>query len=622
MAAMMHPAAPREAQLAAAIRLHQQGQLDAAEAAYAALLKRQPRHFDGLHLSGVAALQNGRLEEGITRIRRAIAINPRAAAAHSNLGSGLLRLGRFAEALTSLDRALKLDPHHAEAQNNLGYALTKLQRFDEAVAAYDRALALRPEYAEAHSNRGHALADRHDLQESLAAHETALRLRPNSAEFHSNVALALFALDRHVEALAAYDQALALHPGQTAALIGRAEVLLALGRMPEALANADEAITADPHVLNGHLWRARVLILLGMPDAALEATAVARQIAPQDPEAHISHGFALAACNRIEAALLSYDEALQLQPNHIEAQWHRALALLVLGRFQEGWLAYESRNLRRKTMAARKYPQPLWWGQQSLKDQRLYLYWEQGLGDTLHFARYALLAKAAGAQVFLSVQAPLRRVVQGLDPAITILDQNEVPPDFDLHAPLMSLPMAFVTRLETIPALANGYLSASAEDVARWLPQLPQGRRRIGLVWSGSATHRNDANRSIPLARLMRLIDNGDAWVSLQKEVRVSDQGVLQESGMFHPGAALGDFADTAGLIAALDLVISVDTSVAHLAAAMGKPVWLMLPFAPDFRWLLDRQDSPWYPGIRLFRQKSPGDWDGVIDAINAALRT
>ena len=374
--------------------------------------------------------------------------------------------------------------------------MAKLQRFDEAVAAYDRALALRPEYAEAHSNRGHALADRHDLQESLAAHETALRLRPNSAEFHSNVALALFALDRHVEALAAYDQALALHPGQAAALIGRAEVLLALGRMPEALANADEAITADPHVLNGHLWRARVLILLGMPDAALEATAVARHIAPQDPEAHISHGFALAACNRIEAALLSYDEALQLQPNHIEAQWHRALALLVLGRFQEGWLAYESRNLRRKTMAARKYPQPLWWGQQSLKDQRLYLYWEQGLGDTLHFARYALLAKAAGAQVFLSVQAPLRRVVQGLDPAITILDQNEAPPDFDLHAPLMSLPMAFGTRLETIPAFANGYLSASAEDVARWLPQLPLGRRRIGLVWSGSATHRNDANRA------------------------------------------------------------------------------------------------------------------------------
>ncbi len=617
---MAPPDSPREAQLAAAIALHQQGALDAAEAAYAALLKRQPRHFDALHLSGVIALQTGRLEAGITRIRRAIAINPRAAAAHSNLGSGLMRLQRFADALASFDRALALDPHYAEAQNNRGYALAKLKRFQEAVGAYDRALALRPDYAEAHSNRGHALADQQRLEEALSAHEKALSLRPQSTEFHTSVALALGALDRHVEALPHYDQALILKPDHAAALIGRAEALLVLGRATEALAMTDAVIAANQYSVHGHMWRTRALILLGQPAAGLQAAERARQIAPADPEVHINHGFALAACNQMQPALDSYDQTLKLQPDHTEAQWNRALALLVLGRFQEGWLAYECRNLRHKTLAARKYPEPLWWGQQSLKGQRLYLYWEQGLGDTIHFARYALLAGAAGAQVFLSVQDPLRRVLQGLDPGITILGQNEAPPGFDLHAPLMSLPLAFGTRLETIPAFPQGYLAAKAEDVAQWEPQLPKGRRRIGLVWSGNATHRNDANRSIALARLTRLIGPEDAWISLQKEMRAADHAALQSSGMFHPGRQLGDFANTAGLIAGLDLVITVDTSVAHLAAAMGKPVWLLVPFAPDFRWLLEREDSPWYPSMRLFRQARPGDWDGVINRVAAAL--
>jgi len=333
------------------------------------------------------------------------------------------------------------------------------------------------------------------------------------------------------------------------------------------------------------------------------------------------YGSALGSLGRLDEAVMSYEAALKIKPDDRETSWNRALALLLLGRFEEGWLAYEYRNLRRKTLAARKYPQPLWWGQEPLKDRHLYVYWEQGLGDTIQFARYVLLAAAAGAKVTFSLQDPLLRLFEGFDSAITMIGQNEAPTEFDLHCPLMTLPLAFGTRLETIPAFESGYLSVPPADIARWDQRLPRGRRRIGLVWSGSRIHGNDANRSIRLARLSPLLQTDDIWVSLQKEIRDADRAALAGSGLLDVSAELGDFADTAALISSLDLVISVDTSVAHLAGALGKPTWIMLPFAPDFRWLLDREDSPWYPKMRLFRQSRAGDWDGVIARIGEALR-
>jgi ADP-heptose:LPS heptosyltransferase len=222
--------------------------------------------------------------------------------------------------------------------------------------------------------------------------------------------------------------------------------------------------------------------------------------------------------------------------------------------------------------------------------------------------------------VVFSVQGPLLRLFKGFEPAVTVIGQNEAPTEFDLHCPLLTLPLAFGTRLETIPAWEDGYLTAQPEDVARWDQRLPAGRR-IGLVWSGSQMHANDANRSLSLAKLSPLFQPGDVWVSLQKEVREADRAALEASGILDVSAELGDFADTAALISTLDLVISVDTSVAHLAGALGKPTWVMVPFAPDFRWLLDREDTPWYPKMRLFRQSRAGDWDGVIARIGGALR-
>ncbi|MCA4919622.1 MAG: tetratricopeptide repeat protein [Roseomonas sp.] len=618
---MKQPSRAISRKLAEAIALLQRSEFAAARAAFGSILKLDPRNFDALHFAGIAAAQMGYLEEGEALIRRAVEINPRHAAAQGNHGSALIRLGRHEDALTSLDRAIALDPNRANAHQNRGVALMRMKRLKDSVAAFDRAIALKPDNAESHNDRACALMDQYKLEDALAGFEKALSLRPGSPYFLANEALVLTALQRPAEALEAAEAALLGKPDDTSALIARTQALLALGRPSDGLCTIDRALKINPELAEVHLWHSTTLILLGQPEEALLAAETARSLAPKDASAHRGYGFALGNLNRLEEAMVSYDHALTLQPDERESLWNRALALLVLGRFEDGWLAYEYRNLRHKTLAARKYPKPLWWGKQPLKDQRLYIYWEQGLGDTIHFARYALLAAAAGAEVAFSVQDPLLRLFKGFDSAITVIGQNEAPTEFDLHCPLLTLPLAFGTRLETIPAFENGYLKAPAEDAAPWDQRLPKGRRRIGLVWSGSQMHGNDANRSVPFAKISPLLQTSDVWVSLQKEVREADRAALAGSGILDVSAELGDFADTAALISALDLVISVDTSVAHLAGALGKPTWVMVPFAPDFRWLLDREDTPWYPKMRLFRQSRAGDWDGVIARIGEALR-
>jgi tetratricopeptide (TPR) repeat protein len=404
-------------------------------------------------------------------------------------------------------------------------------------------------------------------------------------------------------------------------MLSRAEIMLSLGQRHESLVVAKEVLRAAPQTRRSRRWLGKLLMALGQPESALLVSTLDCTSDVDDPVAHINHGTILTALNRLQEALLSYDRALQLRPDHAEARYNRAFTLLTLGRFEDGWRDYEYRHLRPKAQSRRKFSQPIWQGREPLKNQRLLIHAEQGFGDTIQFARYGLLAAAAGADVILAVQNPLLRLFAGFHPDVRVINEHEARTDFDLHCPMLSLPLAFGTRLETIPAWPDGYLKAPVAEAERFAARLPKGRRRIGVVWSGSTIHTNDANRSMALARLSPLFQSGDVWVSLQKEVRAADQPALQASGLCDLTPELADFADTAALIGALDLVIAVDTSVAHLAAALGKPVWLMLPFAPDFRWLLEREDSPWYPGMRLFRQQRLGDWDGVIARLVAALQ-
>lgn len=482
-------------------------------------------------------------------------------------------------------------PRHASGGNSsaaahmrLGNALRTLKRHEEALASYGRALALRPDYPQALYNRGNALRALKRHEDAVADYDRALALRPDYPQALSNRGNALRDLKRHEEALASYERLLVLTPDDAGTLNNRGIVLRALRRHEEALASFERALA----------------------------------LRPDDAKTLNNHGNVLRALNRHEEALASYQRALALKPDYAGAHWNEALCRLLLGNFATGWQKYEWRWQRETfTSPQRDFIQPLWKGQQSLAGKTVLLHAEQGFGDTIQFCRYAGLVASQGATVMLEVQPPLRSLMSSLAGVARVLGKGEPLPAFDYHCPLLSLPLVFDTRLETIPATVP-YLRAPAERVSHWEARLgPKTAPRVGIAWSGRPKHKNDHNRSLALSTLAPLLRQGIRIISVQKDVRPGDRDFLERRGdIMNCGAALTDFADTAALISLLDLVISVDTSVAHLAGALGKPVWVLLPFSPDWRWLLARDDSPWYPTARLFRQSSIGGWNGVISHV------
>jgi tetratricopeptide (TPR) repeat protein len=346
-------------------------------------------------------------------------------------------------------------------------------------------------------------------------------------------------------------------------------------------------------------------------------------VKPDYAEAFNNRGNALQALKRLDEALASYDKALAFKPDYAEAHWNEALLRLLTGDFSRGWAKYEWR-WRNESLAlsTRNFSQPLWLGAAAIDGKTILLHSEQGFGDTIQFCRYVPLLAARGARVILEVPRSLQELMTNLAGATQVISKGDSLPDFDVQCPFLSLPLAFATRLETIPS-ATPYLRAPVQALKNWQARLgPKARPRIGLAWSGRPTHKNDQNRSISLRSLLALLDIEATFVSLQKDVRTDDAAVLKErDDILDFGDALKDFSDTAALISHLDLVISVDTSVAHLAGALAKPVWVLLPFLPDWRWLLDRDDSPWYPTARLFRQDNTRAWDDVIVRVHEALR-
>ncbi len=630
---------------------------------YRDILLGQLDHREALHLAGLLALQAGRPEEGVALIRRGLRLHGDDAAALSHLGSGLRALRRLEEALASHDRAIALRPDFAQAYSNRGLVLADLGRPDDALASYDRAIALRPELAEAHANRGVVLAGLRRDDDALASFDRAIALRPDHAESHGNRARLLACMGRLDDAVEGYDRAIALRGDYAEAYRHRATILAELGRSAAALASCDRAIALRPDDAEAHCLRGNVLAELQRPEAALASydRAIALQpehadaycnrgvvlarlqrptdalashdraiaLNPQHAEAYCNRGVVLTGLQRHAEALENYDRVIALRPDDAEAYWNRSHCLLALGQFDAGWRLFEWRKRLGRSSGHGAFPQPVWLGQDGLAGKTLFIHWEQGFGDTLQFCRYAALATARGARVVVSVQDPLRRVIATLGPDIEVIGGCAAPGEFDWHCPMMSLPLAFGTTLETIPRVTP-YLAADAAAVAAW-----RGRvaglcgLRVGVCWAGNArpdqpaAHAIDRRRSIGLARLAPLAEvAGVHLVSLQKGDAAGEAAGAQAGLALHDWTdALLDFADTAALIEALDLVITVDTAVAHLAGALGKRVWVLNRFDACWRWLLGRDDSPWYPTARLFRQPSPGDWDGVIAAVAVALR-
>ncbi len=607
-----------------------------------------------LHNAGLAAFQAGRAAEGAALLAKAMARDPDNAALRNNYGVVLDALGRHAEAVDLFDRAVALKSDYPEAYFNRGNAQQAQGAFGNAEASYTKALTLRPSYAEArngrgnarraqadaaaaltdfdvaialqprnaifHNNRGNALKDLRRFDDALQAYDRAIALAPALADAHFNRGNILQDLKRFVEALASYDQALALNPGKITAHINRGNALRHLERFTDALASAERALALDPTNLDAQHNKGGVLGDLGQHEAAVAAFDAAISHDHTYADAHNSRGVALRALSRHGEALQSHERALALRPDDAEVHWALANCLLQIGDFARGWEEYEWRwKAPSAHLDPRNFAQPRWQGE-PLAGKTILLHAEQGLGDAIQFCRYAASVARLGARVILEAPAALVPLLSSLEGVAGVVARSDATPPFDLHCPLLSLPLAFKTELSSIP-LSAGYLSASPAKLEAWRERLgAPARPRIGLVWSGNPSHKNDRNRSIPLATLLAHLPGGADYVSLQKDVRESDAALLAGSGVRHFGERLADFTDTAALASLMDLVVSVDTSMAHLAGALARPVWILLPTNPDWRWLLDRERTPWYDAATLYRQKTPGDWPGVLERVKVDL--
>lgn len=549
------------------------GRVPEAEQMYVGVLKADPRCAEALHFLGLAAMHRGKLDDALNLVRRSLELEPQKPDYLNNLATVLGRMNRGPEALGAAQQAIDLKPDFPEAHSNKGVALEKLGRLPEAIDAYRNALALRPDYAEALANLGNALSHTGAHDEAAALLRKAADLRPRDASARKNLGNALRRAGRPLEAVTAYRMAV--------------------------------------------------------------------EINPRDADAHNNLGAALQESGKTADAEHALRTCLAINPNHPDAHWNLGLALLSLGRWREGWVEYEwRRHLREDAGQQRNFPQPVWQGS-PLPGRHLLILCEQGLGDTIQFIRYVPKLVEMGARVTVECQPKLRPLLQCLqNQNVKVIARGEPLPNFDMHARLMTLPHILGSTPDDLPNVVP-YLTVNETRIAHFAqllspppsdpPQSATGNRQsqmnVGLVWQGNPAHKGDRFRSIPLNLFSPLATIPNVrWISLQKGPG-SDQialnpalNLLQWSDPTDTTAEA--LLDTAAVIKNLDLVITVDTSLAHLAGALGVPVWVAMPLAPDWRWLLDREDTPWYPTMRLFRQRHPNDWTDVIATLTESLTT
>jgi hypothetical protein len=422
------------------------------------------------------------------------------------------------------------------------------------------------------------------------------------------------------------DIVILLDPDFAEAYYKRGNALKTLGRLRLAIANYDKAIERKPDFAFAYCNRGVTQQALGMKAEALTSYDLAIAHDPSDAMSHYNRALLLQEYSRWDEVIASYDRAVAIDPSFADAQYNGSLALLYCGHLEQGWRNYEWRwkNAARLGMGkSSDFSQPLWLGEHAVDGKRILLHSEGGLGDTVQFCRYAALAAARGAQVYLQLQPPLHGLLSSLEGVSTVIEKGTELPPFDCHCPLMSLPLAFGTTLETIPPPAKG-LQVDRTKRARWDSlRTEPGSPRIGLVWSGNPDNANDQRRSIRLADWVRRLPAGYRYFRLQRDMRGDDRAVLESCSFISSvDEDVQDFMHIAAMCRCMDLVISVDTSLAHLSGTLGRPTWVMLPYIPDWRWLRGRDDSPWYPTMRLFRQESPGNWTDVFERIGNRLRS
>ena len=564
------------------------GRLNAASAEYEAALGEAPDHADALHLLGLLRVSQGRGEEGTALLRRAADRTPGLPAVWYNLSLALSGARQSEEAIACLQRAVALNPGYAEAHLALGQAAKAGGRNEEAAASYRRALAAAPCDVPLLNRLGIACADVGLLGEAEDCLRRAVAAAPANAAAHANLGVLFQRQERLEESVAAFRRALELTPADPAVLV----------RLGMSLTEQNQ------------------------PQEAMDCYQAALAVRPDDPEALFWLGVLQGELHRHAEAIETYQRVLALRPGEVRARFNLALLRLAQGDFAAGLPAYESRW---ETGQLKPPPhvreRPRWTGEPLADRQTLLLYAEQGFGDTLQFINYAPLAAARGGRVILQAPSQLKALLERVPGLAGVFDEDEPLPPFDLQCPLLSLPLVFETRLDTIPPPLP--LTPPPERLAEWAWVRTAGtQRHVGIAWAGNPKHANDRKRSMSLAIFRRILDiRGCRFHLLLPELRAGDEAefaTLPEVADYR--GRIRDFADTAAIISHLDLVVTADTAVAHLAGAMDHPLCVLLSFRHDWRWLLDREDSPWYPGARLFRQERPGDWDGVLARVGAEL--
>jgi len=503
-------------------------------------------------------------------------------------GLNLHKQGNLQQAKEIYQRVLEINPKHFDALHLTGviYAQTGAQA--QAVDLITRAIKINPSNPSAHYNRGYALLALKRFDEAIINYDRAIALNPQYAEAYCNRAIALNELNRLKEAVLSCEHAIAINPDYAEAHYNHGVALQRLDRLEEAIASFDRATMIRPSYVN----------------------------------AYSNRGAAFQALKNIPEALRSYEKAISIDPNDAYVQWNKAIALLLAGDFDRGWPLYEWRWKNNKSgLTERNFNQPLWLGDEDLRGKSILIHSEQGLGDSIQFSRYCDLVKSKGARVILEIQGPLTGLMRELIGVDELIAKGEKLPTFDYHCPLLSLPLAFKTDFYSIPK-PQKYLNCPADKHSLWSVRLgPRNLKRVGLVWSGSLGHANDHNRSLHLSEMLEKLPQGFEYFSLQKEVREVDKDCLENSGIRHYGDEIIDFSDTAALCELMDLVVCVDTSVAHLAGALGKNIWLILPYVPDWRWMLEADTSPWYHSMRLYRQTMDKKYATVLNKISTDIR-
>ena len=543
-----------------AIQSFQLGKFDDAELILINILKHQPKNFDALHTLGVIKGIKSQHREALELFNKALKIDTSNSYLHFNIAKAFSDSGEDEKALKYHLNATKLNPNDQQAWLNYGISLLNLDRVNEALDIFNKAIDLSPQYAEAWTNRVVALQKLKLYEEALLSLDEALRINPLLAEAHSN----------------------------------RGNVLKDLKRIEESLSSYDRAI----------------------------------EIRPDYADAHYNRGIALLELKRFEEAVAGYEKAIEIMPDFSEAHFNKSLYLLMTGQFDQGWKLYEWRWENEKSeLKKRNFPQPLWLGADDIAGKTILLHAEQGLGDSIQFCRYAKLVKDQGARLLLEVPKALLGLLSGLESVDKFVEKGKALPSFDYHCPLMSLPLAFKTSLESIPNNIP-YIHSNINNQNKWQERIGGAGFKVAICWQGSTKGKVDVGRSFPVSLFEGLAQiEGVRLISLQKNEGVEQLknlpvGMIVETLPDDFDSGENAFLDSAAVMKCMDLVITSDTALTHLAGALGVKTWLPLKYVPDWRWMLDRSDSPWYPNHRLFRQKTSDDWISVFTEMETELRS